>query len=185
MRHAPVPGPRGRIAGRLDLDCDAGDAPAFARLASRLPAGALLVESKMARCRQTALALAGAGLVLPPPIVEPRLAEQDFGLWEGKTWAEIGPQPFWDDPVTSAPPGGESFANLCERTAAAILDLTHAHPGQDIIAIIHAGSIRAALALALGIAPAAALKLAVDPLSLTRLDHADGHWRIEAVNVTS
>lgn len=149
-----------------------------------LPAGAVLVESGKIRCRLTARGLENAGLALAEPIIEPRLAEQDFGAWEGRTWDEIGPTPFWDDPATNVPPGGESFATVCERAGAAIGALTRDHAGRDIIAIIHAGSIRAALALALGLDPGGALGLAVDPLSLTHLDHADGQWRVEAVNIT-
>jgi alpha-ribazole phosphatase len=180
LRHAPVPGDR--ITGRLDADCDTADRAAFAALAARLPTDAVLVESGLARCRQTAAALAAAGLVLPAPLIVPDLAEQHFGAWQGRSWSEIDAPGFWADPAGTAPPGGESFAQVVRRVARTVLRLSAEHAGRDVIAIAHAGSIRAAVALALDLTPAAALRLAVDPLSLTRLDHLDGTWRVAGVN---
>ena len=54
------------------------------------------------------------------------------------------------------------------------------------IAIAHAGTIRAALAVALNLRPESALLFAVTTLSLTRLDYLAGAemWRVESVNVT-
>jgi len=61
------------------------------------------------------------------------------------------------------------------------------HAGRDIVAVAHGGSIRAAVAHALGLAPEAALALSVDTLSLTRLDHIAGpgagqDWRVAQLN---
>ena len=61
-------------------------------------------------------------------------------------------------------------------------NLTAAQAGRDILAIVHAGTVRAALATALGITPAQALRFAVQPLSLTRIDATSEGWRIEMVN---
>lgn len=180
LRHAPVAG--GGITGRLDVPCDVSDRAAFAALAKRLPAGAVLVESGLGRCRATAEALRGAGLDLPPPLIEPELVEQDFGIWQGRSWSEIDAPAFWADPAGTAPPGGESFARVVARVAGAVKRLTAAHAGRDVIAIAHAGSIRAAVTVALDLTPAAALRLAVEPLSLTRLDHVGDAWRVVALN---
>lgn len=191
VRHAPVPCPHGRIHGRLDVACDVSDDEDFRQLAARLPAGALLVESGLIRCRQTAGALEAAGLPLLPPLVEPDLAEQDFGRWQGRSWMELetAKDPdlaeFWRDPANSDPPGGESFAAMMRRVAAAVDRLTAAHLGRDIVAVAHAGTVRAALAQALALAPEAALRFAVQPLSLTRVDATPGGWRVECVNVTA
>jgi alpha-ribazole phosphatase len=62
--------------------------------------------------------------------------------------------------------------------------------GRDIVAVCHGGSIRAALAVALGLSPVQALAFQIDPLSLTRLDHIPlpneqggaAVWRIVTVN---
>jgi alpha-ribazole phosphatase len=48
--------------------------------------------------------------------------------------------------------------------------------------VIHSGTVRAALAIALGIAPESALSFRVDPLSLTRIDHVESHCSVVCVN---
>jgi len=188
LRHAPVPCPNGRIQGRLDVACDTSEDEVFAALARQLPVNPVLVESGLIRCRQTAGALEAAGMLLPPPIIEPDLMEQDFGRWQGRSWLDLEaakdpdlPE-FWRDPAGKTPPGGESFAAMTERVAGAMHGITAAHAGRDILAIVHAGTIRAALALALELSPAQALKFSVLPLSLTRLDSMAEGWRIETVN---
>ncbi len=189
LRHAPVPCPHGRINGRLDVACDTSEDEAFQGLVRVLPVNPVLVESGLLRCRQTAGALEAAGMLLPPPIVEPELVEQDFGRWQGRSWLELETAkdpdlaPFWADPAATAPPGGESFAAMIERVAGALENLTAAQAGRDILAIVHAGTVRAALATALDITPAQALRFAVHPLSLTRLDATSEGWRVEMVNV--
>jgi alpha-ribazole phosphatase len=50
--------------------------------------------------------------------------------------------------------------------------------------VVHSGTIRAALGIALGIEPEAALRFVIDPLSLTRIDRLDGAWRVVCVNQT-
>lgn len=55
-------------------------------------------------------------------------------------------------------------------------------PAADVIIVAHAGTIRATLALVLELSPERALRFAIDPLSLTRLDRLDNAWRVVAVN---
>jgi alpha-ribazole phosphatase len=72
------------------------------------------------------------------------------------------------------------------RVARAVERRSALHPDADIVVVGHGGSIRAAVAQALGLGPARALALQVDPLSLTRLDRiADASgvvWSIGCVN---
>lgn len=188
LRHAPVPDPEGRITGRLDLPCDTSDTDWFAILANRLPRNAALVESGLIRCNQTIGALEAAGLPLPPALVEPDLVEQDFGRWQGRAWTVLSAAKdpdlpgFWQAPATATPPGGESFASMIERVRQVIERLNEDLYGRDILAVAHAGTIRAALAVALDIPPEAALAFAIDPLSLTRIDALDNGWRVTGVN---
>ncbi|MDR3436999.1 histidine phosphatase family protein [Telmatospirillum sp.] len=188
LRHAPVPDPEGRISGRLDLACDTSDNEWFAVLANRLPRNAVLVESGLIRCAQTTGALEGAGLPLPPAQIEADLAEQDFGRWQGKTWGVLAAiqdpdlPAFWQNPATATPPGGESFATVVERVRAVVERLSSDFSGRDIVAVAHAGTIRAALAVALDIPPESALSFVVEPLSLTRIDAMDAGWRVVGVN---
>jgi len=188
LRHAPVPDPENRICGKLDPPCDLSDQDRLNQLAQILPPQAVLVESGLLRCTQTLGAIEAAGMAMAPALVEPSLQEQDFGHWQGRRWAELDGRDdplvaaFWLDPAGVAPPGGESFTALIERVRETILRLNILYEGRDIIAIAHAGTIRAALAIALGLQPRAALSFVVDPLSLTRLDAVADGWRVSGVN---
>lgn len=199
IRHAPVLGHDGRIYGNLDVDCDCSDEPLFRTLAARLPGDAVWIVTPLKRTQATAAAIARHHPAGPTDLhVEPLLAEQDFGRWQGLTYAELATgsdgawHRFWLAPAAEVPPGGESFAALAARVAGAIETLTRRHAGRDIVCISHGGPIRAALAHALSATPEQALSFAVDNCSLTRLDHfagaqsaeerMGGSWRIAMVN---
>ncbi len=192
-----MPGGGTRIFGQRDLDCDVSDTGALRTVAASLPRGAVGVISSLRRTRQTYDALAAAGATLPAPEVEPELAEQSFGLWEGLSWTEmeaLDPATyvgFWKNPTASAPPGGESCAAMMARAAAAIATLTARYAGRDIVCVSHGGTIRAAVAVALGLSPETAMAVVIDNLSLTRISHvADGllraragAWMVRGVNM--
>jgi alpha-ribazole phosphatase len=174
IRHAPAQN-GGRLCGRTDVAADLSGAY-LARLASILPAPSRLISSPARRCRETAAALwPGSAMEL-----DDRLWEQDFGTWEDRPYADLpdlGPlSP--GDLAGHRPPGGESFADLCARAAPAL-----AACGAATV-VAHAGTVRAALVLALGAIPAA-LAFEVAPLSVTRLVRmTEGRWSIRAVNWT-
>ena len=114
----------------------------------------------------------------------PEFAEQDFGAWIGHRHDDLAAAggaayaQFWRDPARSIPPGGESFADQVARVRRG---LDRIDPGSAIL-VVHSGTIRAALGIALGIEPRAALRFVIDPLSLTRIDRLDGTWRVMGVN---
>lgn len=194
VRHAPVVGLNGVIYGGNDVPCDVSDSAAMAALAARLPEEALWVTSHLGRTQATAEAINAARGAAIAPLVEPDLAEQDFGAWQGRSFAELERDgdavyhKFWLAPADHAPPGGESFAAVADRVAAVIARLTAAHAGRDIVAVAHGGTVRAALVLALGLEPEAALAVRVENLSLTCIEHVDrpepgGDWRVVHVNL--
>lgn len=193
IRHAPVTTDGGCIYGQRDLPADVSDAPAFAALAACLPRRALWVTSNLKRTHQTAQAIAEAGGFSIEPTIEPDLAEQHFGEWQGRDRAEIFQRHghrhgLWLAPADVTPPGGESFVALIERVSGAIERLTQQNQGSDIIAVAHGGTIRAALCLALETTPERALAFSTDNLSLTRIDHlhapgAGETWRVPGVNL--
>jgi alpha-ribazole phosphatase len=177
IRHAPVDGPRGVIHGP-DAPADVSYAEAFAALRARLPADARAVCSPARRTRETAHTL---GL---DPVEEAAFREQDFGDWTGRRHDDLTAQPgaayqaFWKSPAANRPPGGESFV---DQIARAREGLSRLDPGEAVL-VVHSGTIRAVLAIALDLAPANALRFVIDPLSLTRIDRLDGGWRVVAVN---
>ena len=195
VRHAPVTDHGGRLYGRTDVSANTGERPRFEGLARALPEGAVWITSNLLRAHQTADAIAGAGHAVPERAIEADFDEQDFGAWHGLTWSEVASErgsdlahKYWVAPAHVTPPEGESFVDVIERASGAIARRTAQHPGHDIVAVAHGGTIRAALALALGLDPERALAFSIDNLSITRIDHVEGPakgsaWRVSAVNL--
>jgi broad specificity phosphatase PhoE len=193
IRHALVDeNARAVLYGTLDVElCPTSllaQAPMYAALAARLPRPAHWVVTPLSRTRRTAEAIFAAGYPREELAVAPDLIEQHLGEWQGLAHAELParlrfkPHAFWPLGGHERPPGGESMVEVIARTGAALEALTDRHPGEDVVAVSHGGTIRAAVAHALGIGPDNALHLAVQNLSLTRMErHPDG-WRVVSVN---
>ena len=193
IRHAIVAeNARAILYGTLDVElCPASlleQVPMYRALAHRLPRPAVWVTTPLARTRRTAEAIFAAGYPPAELRVEPDLVEQHLGEWQGLAHAELParlslkPHAFWPLAGQERPPGGESIQDVIERAGPVLERLAAAYAGQDVVVVSHGGTIRAAVAHALGIGPDAALHLAVQNLSLTRLErHADA-WRVVCVN---
>ncbi len=193
IRHALVTeNARAILYGTLDVElCPATlleQQPMYAALAKRLPRPAAWVVTPLSRTRRTAEAIFAAGYPPTPLAVEPDLAEQHLGEWQGLVHADLPARltlpkhAFWPLSGWERPPGGESMAEVILRAGAVLERLATTHAGDDVVAVSHGGSIRAAVAHALRIGPDNALHLAVQNLSLTRLErHPDG-WRVVCVN---
>ena len=148
VRHAaPLVAP-GTCYGALDVSADAQDTRAAAeRLATALPAGALVGHSTLQRCELLAhdLQALRPDLTFTP---DARLREMDFGCWEGKTWDTIGKSAIdtWVAGfATHAPGGGESLAHMLHRVAAALQTAREWRANQgakDVVWITHAGVAR-------------------------------------------
>jgi alpha-ribazole phosphatase len=177
IRHAPVDGPRG-IIHAPDAPADLRDTAAIAALKATLPEAALAICSPARRTRQTARAL---GL---DAAEDAAFREQDFGNWTGRRHndlvAELGEayRAFWKSPAGNRPPGGESFVDQIARARAGLAAL----PPGDAVLVVHSGTIRAVLAIALDLEPDSALRFVIDPLSLTRIDRLENGWRVVSVN---
>jgi len=200
IRHAPAIGHGGRVYGQEDYPADLSDTATFAALAALLPADSVWVTSHLQRTRDTAAAIlaASAHTGAPVRLIEPDIAEQHVGGWHGLTYEELNTirgveqDAFALWPASERAPDGESFLDVMARVGQAVARLTAAHRGHDIVAVGHGGSIRAALAIALGTEAERVMSFAIDNCSLTRLDHiSDGQdagreracWRIVAVNL--
>ena len=193
VRHAPVRNDGGNIYGQKDMDCDCSDAIVFNAVSKILPREAAWFSSNLKRTHQTADAIWTAGFPKPDNMQhEPELAEQHLGDWQGLNRAAffasrpINVGSYWFAPIDEPSPNGESFMDLYNRVRRAIDRINISHAGQDIIAVAHGGTIKAAIGLALNDQPDRGLAFTIDNCSVTRLDHlaSDGHsgWRIPMVN---
>mgnify|MGYP003616065946 CR=1 FL=1 len=161
LRHAPVLAAPGLCYGRTDLPADpAATHRAAESLALQLPRGTVVKTSPLQRCELLALDLQA----LRPDLAfktDARLAEMDFGDWEGQPAAFAAGLPA----CGAAPPGegGESVRALMARVGAAWDDWRAS--GADALWVTHAGVMRAALLLARGVRlPASAADWPADDL---------------------
>ena len=96
------------------------------------------------------------------------------------------PDSFWYAAADERAPNGESFVDVIERVRAAVARVNRTYRGNDIVAVAHGGTIRAALVIALGLPPRGGFAFTIDNCSLTRLDHYQGRhgagWRVPMVN---
>ena len=177
IRHAPVGGARG-IIHDTDAPADTSDAARLVALRAELPPARSAICSPARRTWETALALGF------DPVKATAFSEQNFGAWTGRRHDDLAAklggtyQSFWRAPASNRPPGGESFIDQIIRVR---LGLAVLPPG-DVVLIVHSGTVRAALAIALDIAPDSALRFVIDTLSVTRIDRLDTGWRVVAVN---
>ena len=116
----------------------------------------VVYSSDLPRAWQTAQAVAAVcGL---PVQAEPRIREMDFGEWQGRTHAEIrglggasahpgGHQ----EPLSYAPPGGETLGQLAERVRAALEDARRTQQDKTVLWVTHGGPLRTLLCLVLGL----------------------------------
>ena len=131
--------------GRQDL-LPENPAAVAATLSADLPPGLPVWSSLLRRCREL------AEYLHPRPILDARLAEMDFGDWEGRRWDDI-PRAELDawaaDVAGFAPPGGESPRDL-QRRALAFVDALQV---PEAVIVTHAGVIRTLLAHWQGLPP--------------------------------
>lgn len=155
VRHPAVLLAPGICYGASDVAADPAHTAACAqRLAQLLPQALTAWCSPLVRCVSLADALQGwrPALRVTP---EPRLAEMDFGHWEGRHWDAIGAAALaaWtDDFAQHRPGGGESLVAFLTRVQQA-LHATAAHGAPTALWITHAGVIKAVRWLLAGQGP--------------------------------
>lgn len=114
-------------------------------------------SSDLQRALHTAQAVASATLAAGQSVrVHTGLRERGFGLFEGKTWAEI--ETNWPEESRRwrqrdpqfAPEGGETLLQLRERVHATFSEIAAQHPGQHIAIVTHGGVLDMLYRLATG-----------------------------------
>ncbi|NEB87992.1 histidine phosphatase family protein, partial [Streptomyces anulatus] len=149
-----------------------------------------IVSSPLRRCRETAAAVAGRlGLDVR---IDEGLRETDFGAWEGLTFGEVRER-YADDltawlasPDTAPTGGGESFAEVAERVAAARDRIVARYAGRTVLLVTHVTPIKTLVRLALGAPPEALFRMELSAASISTVAHyADGNASVRLLNDTS
>lgn len=169
-RHAPVEEQwRGRCYGVTDAGVSTPHREAASRVIDSLGAAPERVwSSQLERCR--GLAAEVALRLGVPHGIDPRVAELDHGIFEGRAWDEIHrsePEVLarWGERwLDEGPPGGESASALEARVRAWEAELD---PAERHLLLAHAGVVRALRVIRAGTSWAEAMD--------TRVPHLEPH----------
>jgi 2,3-bisphosphoglycerate-dependent phosphoglycerate mutase len=134
-----------RIQGSLDIGLNERGRAQAERLGAALQGEPItaIYSSDLWRAYDTALAISKAtGVNI---ITDVGLRERGFGVFEGKTYAEIGER--WPEMALRwrrrdpdfCPEGGESLTMFRDRVLTASQALTARHPGEQIAIVAHGG----------------------------------------------
>jgi alpha-ribazole phosphatase len=182
VRHTTPQVAAGVCYGHTELelhpDFDTELAAVQAKLAGLAPGG--FYTSPLLRCRKLAEALP-----FGQPQHDDRLKELHFGKWEMQAWDAIPREALshWGDNfVEMPPPGGESFNDLYRRAHDFFADSAARHRGRQVVAVTHAGVIRALLALALNLDLRHVPNFLLDFGGVTKLVVAEPYVKVAYVN---
>ncbi len=151
VRHAQPLTASGLCYGASDIAADAQATQVAAdALAAAVPMGIQVIHSPLQRCEQLAHVLQG----LRPDLTyktDVRLAEMNFGQWEGQRWDAIARTELdaWAADFASWRCGGAEMVSEVMHRVGAAWDETQAS-GRPTLWITHAGVIRAATLIASG-----------------------------------
>lgn len=153
VRHALTDAAPGLCYGATDVTVPPGVTRAVAlQVAPRIPPNAVLRASPLRRCAELARAIAEVRADLQVEI-DVRLAEMNFGGWEGRPWSSIARAEFdaWTSDFAEGRPGGhgESTREFIQRVGMAFDDWRAS--GADTVWITHAGVMRAVALLHRGV----------------------------------
>lgn len=140
LRHTAVAVERGICYGRSDVPLADSFPEELGAIRKRLPdvSYAGVYTSPSTRCAQLARELSS------DIIIDPRLAELDFGEWEMKPWDTItGPaaERWFADYYKNPAPGGESMKEMVARISAFLASIQSEAP-EHVLVVTHSGVIR-------------------------------------------
>ncbi|MGA2987909.1 MAG: histidine phosphatase family protein [Terriglobia bacterium] len=182
----------GRLCGRTDVPLSEVGRHQAQLLAQRLQpimVGALY-SSPLGRALETARLIGRA--IGREPVVDQRLAELNYGAWEGRTFEEIkraAPAIYraWDaDPGSLAPPEGETGVHLIERVKPFLLEVAQRHQSGNIAVVCHKTVCRLLACHILGL-PLSEYRRRVpmENAALNIFETREGIWRVVSLNDTS
>ncbi|MEK8090443.1 histidine phosphatase family protein [Thermithiobacillus plumbiphilus] len=182
LRHGEPVGGSQRYRGQID---DPLSEHGWAQMRQAVAGGrpwTRIVSSPLMRCRAFAEELAVAmGLELE---FDERLKEVGFGVWEGRTRAEISAatpgalERFRADPLQQRPEGAEPLGEFLARVGRACTDLVTRHAGEQVLVVCHAGVMRAVFHHALQVPLAAIYDIQVRNAEFSRFRHENGRYTL-------
>jgi broad specificity phosphatase PhoE len=186
IRHGIATGAGGCCIGRTDLPLSPEGEASVHRLGAAwhhaatqsapcLASPTRVFASDLRRAVDSARALAAHWAV--PVEIDERLREMDFGEWDGEAWAALEArdgerlQAWMADWVVTRTPRGESFADVVARVGDWLdaVRRERVDGSQTVVAVAHAGTIRAALCHLLGWPLASAFQARVDHARVTAI----------------
>ncbi|MGA9276675.1 MSMEG_4193 family putative phosphomutase [Ilumatobacter sp.] len=176
----------GRATGLHLADEGRRQAEIAAERIAEIGSVAAVYSSPLERAKETAAPISKAlGLRTK---VDRGLFECDFGDWTGKELKKLNKLPEWRT-VQSAPstfrfPNGESFTEMQTRMVSTLDRLRLQHPGDTIVCVSHADTIKAAVAHALGTHIDLFQRIVISPASVSALTWHAGGPIVLAVNST-
>ncbi|TYO97840.1 alpha-ribazole phosphatase [Desulfallas thermosapovorans] len=165
-----------RLQGRADIALSDKGIKQAEALSKRLAGHnfAAFYSSNLSRARETAAIIARPHR---KPVQEiPDLQELNFGHWEGLTIEEIRrkyrreSEAWWSNPLETRIPGGETLAEMTERSVRAVKNIVEQYPDEQVLVVVHGGVIRSIVATVLGIDLNQYWRLRQDNASLTIID---------------
>lgn len=189
VRHGVADDAQGRCVGHHDLALSEQGTAQMEALAATWdgPPPDRCLASDLARTAASARILVARWSL--PVHTDARLREMHFGAWEGRTWDAIQHDDgerlarwmqHWTE---TAPPGGEAFVDVVARVRRRLDELRgEADDRARIVAVLHAGSIRAALCQALALPLERAFRFRVDPASVSVLVLGAAGWEAAWLN---
>jgi broad specificity phosphatase PhoE len=152
----------------------------------RALAPSAVYSSDARRAQETGETIAAACRV--PLAVNAALREIDFGAWAGQTYADVvaadsAARAWFTDPSTVVP-GGESIADVADRVHRVLRALDQGDEERAVI-VGHAGSLRLALAQALGMSLSSYWRLRLDCASLSVMTWTADGLIVERLNDTA
>lgn len=166
----------GRHTGRTDVPLTQAGEEAARSLGRRLAELGVLPTVRLSSPRRRAVdtaVLAGLGEGL---VIDDRLAELDYGDYEGRTTADIRAEhPSWDL-FRDGCPHGETIEAAGQRADDLLAELAPEEGDGDVALAGHGHFSRIVAARYLGLAPSEARHLALDTASLSLLGH-EHEWR--------
>ncbi|MDQ1128102.1 histidine phosphatase family protein [Microbacterium sp. SORGH_AS_0888] len=125
-------------------------------------------------CAQTVAALGW-----DEPRVVPKLHDPGAGEWAGREVSSLSEADLARWRAGEAPPGGESFGEVCARVA----DVARSLPGGRYIAVVPQAVVRAAVLTALGLPVASIWNVDAEPLAVVGVSRRpDGSLRLRLVS---